>query len=45
MECHKGAQQDKDSLGGSGLRAGSGGIFDAVNVLNLLSVSVQKENH
>lgn len=45
MESHKGAHQGKDSPGGSGLRVASGEFFKAANVLNLLFVPVQNENH
>ena len=45
MESHKGEHKVKDSLSGSGLRAGSGGNVNAMNVLNSLLVLVQNEDH
>ena len=45
VETHKGAHQDEDALGGSGLRRGSGGDISAVNVLDPLPVPVQDEDH
>ena len=43
VKRHKGAHQDKDTLGDSGL-GGSGGNIIPVNVLDLLLVPVQNEN-
>ena len=45
VERHKGAHEDEDALGGSGLSRGSGGDISAVNVLDPLLVSVQEEDH
>ena len=42
---YKGANKDKDALGGSGLRGGSGGEIVPMNMLDLLLAAVQFENH
>ena len=41
----KAAHQEKDGSGSSGLRRGPGGDDVPANVLDLLLVSVQEENH
>ena len=41
----KGTHQDKGALGGSGLSRGSGGDLSPVNMLELLLVPVQEEDH
>lgn len=42
---YKGARQDEDAFGGSGLGGGSRRSMSSVNVLDLLLVPVQNENH
>ena len=41
----KGAPKEKDGFSSSGLRGGPGGGVDPTNVLDLLLMSVQDENH
>ena len=45
VKIDKGAHQEKDSFGGSGLRGGSGRSIGSSNMLDSLLVPVQEENH
>ena len=45
IKVDKGAPQEKDSFSSSGLRGGPGGGVGPTNVLDLLLMSVQDENH
>ena len=45
VKIDKAAHQEKDGFGSSGLRQGSRGGIVPTNVLDLLLVSVQEENH
>ena len=45
VKIDKAAHQEKDGSGSSGLRRGPGGDDVPANVLDLLLVSVQEENH
>lgn len=44
-ESEKGAHQDQDGLGSSGLRGESGAVQDAVNILYLPLVPVEDACH
>ena len=45
IKVDKGAPEEKDEFSSSGLRGGPGGGVDPTNVLYLLFMSVQDENH
>ena len=45
IKADKGAPQEKDGFSSSGLRGGPGGGIGPTNVLDLLLMSVQDENH
>ena len=45
VKIDKAAHQEKDGFGSSGLRQGSRGGIVPTNVLDLLIMSVQEENH
>ena len=45
IKVDKGAPKEKDEISSSGLRGGPGGGIDPTNMLDLLFMSVQDENH
>ena len=45
IKVDKGAPEEKDGFSSSGLRGGPGGGVGPTNVLDLLLMSVQDENH
>lgn len=45
IKVDKGAPQENDGFSSSGLRGGPGGGVSPTNVLDLLLMSVQDENH